>query len=74
MKRRALLGLAALAALTAGAAGCTSVPVSTMWRLRNFGAEELFALDPTHLRAAARVDARATMKKYRARRRSDHFS
>ena len=62
MKRRALLGFAALAALAAGAAGCTSVPVSTMWRLRNFSAEQLFALEPTDLRAAARVDARATMK------------
>ena len=56
MKRRALLGLLALTA------GCTSVPVSTMWRLRNFGADQLFALDATQLRAAARVDARVTMK------------
>ncbi len=56
MKRRSLLALALLAA------GCTSVPVSTMWRLRSFNAEQLFALDPAHLRAAARVDSRATMK------------
>ena len=56
MKRRALL----LAALLG--AGCTSIPVSTLWRLRNFGPEQLFALDPTQLRAAARVDARALMK------------
>jgi len=62
MKRRAMLGLVALTAVAAGAAGCTSVPVSTMWRLRNFGADQLFALDPAHLRAAARVDARATMR------------
>jgi hypothetical protein len=55
VRRRALLALALLAA------GCTSVPVSTMWRLRSFNAEQLFALDPAHLRAAARVDARATM-------------
>jgi hypothetical protein len=62
MRRRTALGLAALTAVAAGLAGCTSVPVATMWRLRNFGAEQLFALDPAHLRAAARVDARATMK------------
>lgn len=59
MKRRAVVALGALAAV---AAGCTSVPLSTMWRLRNFGAEQLFALDPTELRAAARVDSRATMR------------
>lgn len=56
MKRRSLLALALLAG------GCTSVPLSTMWRLRSFNAEQLFALDPAHLRAAARVDSRATMK------------
>lgn len=56
MRRRALL-LASVAA-----AGCTSIPVRTLWRLRNFGPEQLFALDPAHLRAAARVDSRATMK------------
>lgn len=33
-----------------------------MWRLRDFSAERLFSLDPTQLRAAARVDSRATMK------------
>ncbi len=56
MKRRSLLALALLAG------GCSSVPLSTMWRLRSFNAEQLFALDPAHLRAAARVDSRATMK------------
>jgi hypothetical protein len=56
VRRRSLVALALLAA------GCTSVPLSTMWRLRSFSAEQLFALDPAHLRAAARVDARATMK------------
>jgi hypothetical protein len=44
------------------AAGCTSVPLATLWRLRNFGAEQLFAFEPTQLRAAARVDSRATIK------------
>lgn len=56
MKRRSVLALIALLS------GCSSVPLATMWRLRNFGAEQLFALDPTELRAAARVDARARMK------------
>lgn len=57
MKRRALLGAVGVAAL----AGCASVPLKTLWRLRSFGPEQLFALDPTELRAAARVDARARM-------------
>jgi hypothetical protein len=56
MRRRALLALVALTA------GCTSVPIATLWRLRNFGPDQLFALDPTELRAAARVDSRATMR------------
>jgi hypothetical protein len=56
VKRRAVLAAAALAA------GCTSVPLTTMWRLRSFGVEQLFALDPTQLRAAARVDSRARMR------------
>jgi hypothetical protein len=56
MKRRSVLALIALLS------GCSSVPLATMWRLRNFGAEQLFALDPTELRAAARVDSRARMK------------
>jgi hypothetical protein len=56
MKRRALL------AATALLAACSSVPVSTMWRLRNFTPDKLFELDPTELRAAAYVDTRAVMK------------
>lgn len=56
MKRRAFLAVAATLA------GCSSVPLSTLWLLRNFGPEQLFALDPTDLRAAARVDTRARMK------------
>lgn len=56
MRRRSLLALAALGA------GCSSVPLSTMWRLRDFNADQLLALDPTELRAAARVDTRAAMK------------
>ena len=56
MRRRSLFALALLTA------GCTSVPLATMWRLRSFNAERLFALDPAQLRAAARVDSRATMK------------
>jgi hypothetical protein len=59
MKRRALLALA----VATVAAGCTSVPVSTLWRLRSFGPDQLFALDPKDLRAAARVDSRATIQR-----------
>jgi hypothetical protein len=56
VRRRAVLAAAVLAA------GCSSIPLATLWRLRSFGPEQLFALDPTQLRAAARVDARATMR------------
>lgn len=58
MTRRALLAAAAAGLL----AGCLSIPVSTIWKLRNFGPEQLFALDPTELRAALLVDPRVTMK------------
>jgi hypothetical protein len=59
VRRRRLLAaaLAAAPALVA-LAGCTSVPVSTMWRLRSFGADELLALDPNALRAAVQSDPR----------------
>lgn len=30
--------------------GCSSVPVSTMWRMRNFGIEDLQKIDPNDLR------------------------
>lgn len=50
--------LSAAAALLA--TGCTSVPLSTMWRLRSFSVDDFFALDPRELRAAVRTDARAT--------------
>lgn len=59
MRRRAFVVTAGAAAALAG---CASVPLPTLWRLRSFGPEQLFALDPTQLRAAARVDARARMK------------
>jgi hypothetical protein len=48
------------AALLLGA--CTSVPVSTMWKMARFDRAELLAIDPAQLRAAALVDTRATMK------------
>ncbi len=43
-------------------AACTSVPVSTMWKLATFDRTKLLAIDPDQLRAAALVDHRATMK------------
>jgi hypothetical protein len=66
MRRRALLAaqraapLAALLPLLL--AGCLSIPVATIWKLRDFGPEQLFALDPTALRAALLVDPRVTMQ------------
>lgn len=30
--------------------GCSSVPISTMWRMRNFGIEDLQTIDPNDLR------------------------
>lgn len=41
------------------ASGCMSIPVSTMWKMRGFGVDEFFALDPADLRGAVRTDARA---------------
>jgi hypothetical protein len=41
------------------ASGCLSIPVSTMWKLRGFGVDEFFALDPAQLRGAVRTDTRA---------------
>jgi hypothetical protein len=40
-------------------AGCLSMPVSTLWKLRSFGIDEFLALDPADVRAAVRTDARA---------------
>lgn len=55
--RRAWLVIAAIAA-----AGCLSVPVSTMWKLARFDRAALLAIDPKDLRAAALIDQRASMK------------
>lgn len=52
----------ALLAATLLAAACTSVPVSTIWKLARFDRAALLAIDPKELRAAALVDQRATMK------------
>lgn len=44
------------AALTCGLAlvgGCVSVPLSTLWKMRNFGPQDLLQLDPAALRVAA---------------------
>ena len=60
MKRRALLG--ALVTLSLAGAACTSVPVSTMWKLARFDRSDLLAIDPAELRAAALIDTRATMR------------
>jgi hypothetical protein len=61
---RAALPLTSLAVLTAALllGACTSVPVSTMWKMARFDRAELLAIDPAQLRAAALVDTRATMK------------
>jgi hypothetical protein len=40
-------------------AGCMSVPMSTLWKLRNFSIDQFLALDPNALRAAVLTDARA---------------
>ncbi len=58
MRRRSV----ALALVTLLAAACTSIPVSTMWKLARFDRSALLAIDPAQLRAAALVDQRASMK------------
>lgn len=40
---------------------CTSIPLATMWKLRDFSVESFFAKDPTQLRVAIEVDQ--TMKR-----------
>ncbi|MCU0769190.1 MAG: hypothetical protein MUD07_07340 [Burkholderiaceae bacterium] len=59
-----LKSLKSLTVLTAALllAACTSVPVSTMWKMARFDRAELLAIDPAQLRAAALIDTRATMK------------
>lgn len=56
MHRRAVLAAMPMLAVTA----CTSIPLSTMWKLRSFSIDDFFALDPAQLRAAVRTDARAS--------------
>ena len=56
MNRRDLLGTLPAFAL----AGCTSVPLATMWKLRSFSIDEFFALNPNDMRGAVRTDSRAS--------------
>ena len=41
-------------------AGCASIPLSTMWKMRNLTADTFFAKDPRALRVALRTDDRVT--------------
>jgi hypothetical protein len=52
--RRGLLAAAGALSL----AGCMSIPVSTLWRLRSFDIDDLLALNPADLRAAVLSDPR----------------
>lgn len=56
MRRRVLLGAVPMFAV----AGCTSVPLATIWKMRSFTVDDFFALNPDDLRAAVRTDARAS--------------
>lgn len=47
---------AVLCVLLLALAACASVPISTMWRMRNFGPEQLAALDPDNLRVATTLE------------------
>lgn len=40
-------------------AGCGAIPFSTMWKMRNFSAEDVLALRPDDLRVAVALDATA---------------
>lgn len=37
-------------------AGCSGIPLSTMWHFRNFGPENLLQTDPTLIRAAVQLE------------------
>ena len=52
MNRARVVLVAALALL----AGCMSVPLSTLWQMRSFGADDLAAMDPVQLRVATRIE------------------
>jgi hypothetical protein len=43
-------------------AGCTAIPLATMWKMRDMTPERFFAMDPQKLRAAIRVAADQPMK------------
>jgi hypothetical protein len=49
---RALL----LLVLALGLGACASVPLSTLWKLRDFGSAELAGLDPQQVRVAGRLE------------------
>lgn len=52
-RTRAAIRFAALTCGLALAAGCVSVPLSTLWKMRRFGPQDLLQLDPAALRVAA---------------------
>jgi hypothetical protein len=43
-------------ALVSLLAGCTSIPLSTLWRMRHFGVEDVLSLEPAELRVAMADD------------------
>ena len=53
IRRRDAFRGAVLACGLALAGGCVSVPLSTLWKMRDFGPQELLQLDPAALRVAA---------------------
>ena len=50
--------LAWLAAVACVLAGCTSIPLSTMWMMRSFTLDDFFMKEPHDLRVAIRTDDR----------------
>lgn len=53
---RTSVRIALLLLLLAILAGCVSIPLGTLWRMRNFGAADLAMIDPEQLRVAGLVE------------------
>lgn len=53
---RGLRGILPALVCTLVLAGCASVPLGTLWRLRNFSPQDLYAVKPAQVRLAGRVD------------------
>ena len=55
-RARGVATLAIALVLAVGLAGCASIPLSTIWKMRNFSAASLAAIDPAQVRVGVLVE------------------